>query len=104
MLRSRRTVRWHRVHLLLASALLVACASHPPRSGRGDLRLDTESAGKVRHAAIAQGARPAASAATWAVASILVQTAPILLTLLEGDNAVGELEEQLVECARLAER
>jgi hypothetical protein len=91
--------------LVLTCALLAACASHPQRSGRRDLRLDTETVGKVRHAAaITQGASPGASTAATAVASTLVQAAPILLTLLESDNAVGDLEEQLVECARLAER
>ncbi len=38
------------------------------------------------------------------MASSLAQTAPILLTLLDGDNAVGEFEKRLVECVRLAER
>jgi hypothetical protein len=97
MLRSRQTVRWHPASLVLACALLTACASRPQRPGRGDLRLDTESAGKVRHAAaIAKSARPAASVATQTVASTLGKYAPALLTVLESDNAVGELEEQLV--------
>jgi hypothetical protein len=69
------------------------------------LRLDTETVGRVRHAAaISKGASSVASTATAAVASTLAQTAPILLTLLDGDNAVGEMEEQLVECAKRAER
>jgi hypothetical protein len=38
------------------------------------------------------------------VASQLAEFAPVLLTLLDNDNAVGELEEQLKECAMLAER
>jgi hypothetical protein len=38
------------------------------------------------------------------VASVLLEAAPMLLTLLKSDNAVGVLEERLVECARLAER
>jgi hypothetical protein len=105
MPRSRRTARWHSASLVLACALLTACANRPQRSGRGDLRLDTESVGKIRHAAaIAKSARPAASTATTAVASTLGKYVPALFTLLESDNAVGELEEQLVECARLAER
>jgi hypothetical protein len=105
MRRPRRTVHWQRACLVLTWALLAACASTAQGPARRDLRLDTETAGKVRHAAaITQGASPTASTATAAVASILVQTAPVLLTLLENDNAVGELEERLVECAKLAER
>ncbi|MDC0708043.1 hypothetical protein POL68_06130 [Stigmatella sp. ncwal1] len=38
------------------------------------------------------------------MASELSTWVPLLLTLLEGDNAVGEFEERLVECARQAER
>jgi hypothetical protein len=91
--------------MVLTCALLVACASHPRRSGRRDLRLDTETVGKVRHAAaITEGASPVVSTATAAMASTLGQSVPALLALLKSDNAVGELEERLVECARLAER
>jgi hypothetical protein len=92
-------------HLLLASALLAACASNPQRSARGDLRLDTESAGRIRHAAaMSEGASALAPAATRAVASSLARYVPRLLVLLESDNAVGEFEERLVECAKQAER
>jgi hypothetical protein len=38
------------------------------------------------------------------MASRLAEWAPVLMTVLESDNAVGELEELLVECARRAER
>ncbi|WP_205628662.1 hypothetical protein [Hyalangium minutum] len=38
------------------------------------------------------------------MASQLAEWVPMLLMVLESDNAVGELEEQLAECARLAER
>jgi hypothetical protein len=104
MLRSRRTVHWTLAHLWLACAVLAACAT-PQRSSSKDLRLDSETAAKVTHAsAIIEGASPMASTATAAVASTLGQAVPALLALLENDNAVGELEEQLVECARLAER
>ncbi len=44
------------------------------------------------------------SAATQEVASQLARLAPVMLVLLKQDNAVGELEEQLVECAIQAER
>jgi hypothetical protein len=98
-------MRWKRARLFLASALLTACASNSQHSSRGELRLDTETAGKIRHAtAASKGAGSLAPAATGAVASRLAEVAPILLTMLESDNAVGELEERLVECARLAER
>jgi hypothetical protein len=53
---------------------------------------------------VGESASPAASAAAQTVASTLAHAAPILLTLLEDDNAVGEFEERLVECARQAER
>jgi hypothetical protein len=70
-----------------------------------DLRLDSETAAKITHAsAVIEGGSSAASTATRIVASVLAENAPVLLTLLKGDNAVGELEEQLVECAKLAER
>jgi len=103
---ARRTVRCRRARLLLASALLSACASNSQHSGRRELRLDTETASSLRHAAAAagEGASPLAPAAAPAVASILADAAPILLTLLEDDNAVGEFEERLVDCARRAER
>ncbi|WP_223759757.1 hypothetical protein [Myxococcus sp. RHSTA-1-4] len=91
---------------LVASVLLAACGSSPQRAPRGVLRfVDTETAGRLRHtAAVGRAASAAAPAATRVVASVLAQAVPVLLTLLEGDNAVGELEERLVECARKAER
>ncbi len=105
MSRPRRTILWHPAGLVLTCALLAACASRPQRSGRRDLRLDSETAAKVTHAsAIIEGGTSAASTTTGAVASILGRSVPALLVLLESDNALGELEKQLVECARLAER
>ncbi|HYI03126.1 hypothetical protein [Hyalangium sp.] len=103
---ARQTVRWKSACLLLASALLAACVSTPQRSERRDLRLDTETAGRIRHAtgAAAKGARSLAPGASREVASTLARTVPLLLVLLESDNAVGEFEERLVECARQAER
>jgi hypothetical protein len=102
---ARRPVRWKAARLVVVSALLAACASSPQPPARRDLRLDTETVGRLRHAAAAgEGASTLAPAATRTVASTLAEFAPLLLTLLESDNAVGELEERLVECARLAER
>jgi hypothetical protein len=101
----RRTVRWKFARLFLGSTLLAACASSPRQSSRRDLRLDTETVGRIRHAAaLGESASPIATGAARAVASSLAQAAPILLTLLEDDNAVGEFEERLVECAKQAER
>ncbi|WP_224242235.1 hypothetical protein [Hyalangium gracile] len=69
------------------------------------MRLDTETMSRFRHAAAAgEGTSTLAPAVTRPVASYLAEAAPALLTLLESDNAVGELEERLVECARQAER
>jgi hypothetical protein len=67
------------------------------------LRLDTEKAAHIFHpAAVTEGAL--APVATRTVASTLGRSVPALLALLESDNAVGEFEARLVECARLAER
>lgn len=98
-----RPTRWRSARLLWASALLMACASAPHHSARKDLRLDTETVASVRHAA-ALSARITASTASRTAASYFIRRVPVLLTLLKSDNAVGELEERLVECARLAER
>ena len=94
---------WRPVLLCAASALLLACASSPQRSRREDLRLDTETAGRLRHAA-ALGKAAVAPAAAQVSASQLAGLAPVLLVLLESDNAVNELGERLWECARRAER
>jgi hypothetical protein len=100
-----RTVLQKLAGLLMASALLAACASTPSPSSRRDLRLDTETAGRLRHAATAaKAARGLAPAASGTVASSLAQHAPLLLALLESDNALNDFEERLVECARQAER
>src|SRR5262245_53974844 len=98
--------RFERTCLWAASVLLVACAGSTPHSRQGQLRLDTEAAGPLGHAATVagEGASTAAPAAAPTVASVLVQTFPILVTVLETDNAVGEFEERLWECARQAER
>lgn len=98
--------RVERACLWAASVLLVACAGSTPHSRQGQWRLDTETAGRLRHATsvAGEGASTAAPAAAPTVASVLVKTAPLLVTVLGSDNAVGELEERLWECAREAER
>ncbi|HEX8706349.1 MAG TPA: hypothetical protein VF815_46370 [Myxococcaceae bacterium] len=102
---AHRTERWRLASLCVATALLTACASSPQRSARRDLRLDTETASRLRHAAAAgETVSALAPAAGQTVASQLAEFAPVLLTLLDNDNSVGEFEEQLKECARLAER
>jgi hypothetical protein len=100
---ARRTVRGRVTHLVLGSVLLVSCASGHPYSGRGDLRLDSETAARLRHAAVmGRGASPLA--VTQAVASNFARYAPLLFTVLKGDNEVSDMEERLVECVRQAER
>ncbi|MBN1210245.1 MAG: hypothetical protein JXB05_35665 [Myxococcaceae bacterium] len=84
---------WHPAGLVLTCALLAACASRPQRSGRRDLRLDSETAAKVTHASVLiEGSSSATATTTATVASILGQSVPALLALLENDNAAGELE------------
>ena len=66
--------------LLVASVLLGACAGSPHRASHGELRfVDTETAGRLRHAAAvgrgAGGLAPAASNAA-AVEMLNVGTAP----------------------------
>lgn len=91
--------------LLVAGALLGACASSPHRAPHGDLRfVDTETAGRLRHAAaVGRGASSLAPATRAVVASILAESVPVLLVLLGNANAVGEFDRRLVECARKAE-
>ena len=103
---AHHAVCWKTVVLLVAGALLSGCASSPQRAPHGDLRFtDTETAGRLRHAAsVGRAASAVAPATRIVVASILAEAVPALLVLLGSDNAVGELEEQLVECARKAER
>ncbi|RKH12639.1 hypothetical protein D7V97_07895 [Corallococcus sp. CA053C] len=88
------------VSVWVACALLTACASGPRRSTRGDLRLDTETVGSVRHAALVAER----AVASRAVASTLVQSVPALLAMMQTHEAAGELEERLAECAVRAER
>lgn len=103
---TRRALRSKPAFLLVACVLLAACASGPRRSTRGDLRfVDTETAARLRHAAtLGEGVGTLAPTATRLVASSLARHVPVLLTLLKSDNAVGEFEARLVECARRAER
>jgi len=104
---ARRAVFWKSVSLMVAGVLLGACAGSPGRAPHGALRfVDTETAGRLRHAAaVGRGTSALAPAATRAVvASMLAESVPVLLVLLGSDNAVGELEERLVECAIQAER
>jgi len=104
-MRECRSRGWKWVGVWLASTLGVACASGPQRAGRGELRLDSETAARVTHAAaVGQGASAAGTAAARVVASRLAEWVPMLLTVLKDDNAAGELEERLEECARKAER
>ncbi|WP_223639889.1 hypothetical protein [Corallococcus sp. EGB] len=87
--------------LCAAIALLTACAGGSTRrSAHGDLRfVDTETAARLRHAALV--AEQGVSSTT---ASVLVQAAPVILGLMQRDHSADELEERLVECAVEAER
>ena len=78
----------------------MACAGGPRHSGHGGLRLDTNTVTSVRHAALAAER----AAASRAVASLFVRSAPAVLALMQSHEAAGELEERLAECAVLAER
>ncbi|WP_233587530.1 hypothetical protein [Corallococcus sp. CA049B] len=86
----------------MVCALLTGCAGG---SRHGDLRfVDTETAGKARHAAyVAEQA--SARAATQAMASPMVRAIPpAVLALMQQDHDADELEEQLVACAVQAEQ
>ncbi|NVJ10005.1 hypothetical protein HUW63_32880 [Myxococcus sp. AM001] len=99
----RQSPTWKHVLLWASSVLLLACAGSP-RTARKDLRLDTESAARLRHASsLGQGARALAST-SHAASAVLAGSVPGLVTLLERDNAVADLEDRLWECARRAEQ
>ncbi len=96
---------WRLARLLLTSVLLGACATspgYPGTSPRGDLRLDSETAARLRHANLLHGAA-GTSSAPLAVGATLVLATPLVLAVLHHGHKVSELQERLVECARLAE-
>jgi hypothetical protein len=69
------------------------------------LRFDSETAARLRHAAVVgEGASPLAPAATRVVASKLARVVPLLLTVFKSHDTVSDFEERLEECARQAER
>ncbi len=104
MTQSRRQ-RWKYPRLWLASALLMACATSPRSPARRELRLDTETASRLRHAASATEATSGLAASTTrVVASNLARITPALIRIMGGEEQVSQLEEVLVECARQAER
>lgn len=91
--------------LLLVSGLLAACAT--PSSGRpsrGALRLDTESAARLRYGTALSSSTGTAATASVTTASTFIRLAPLLLTVLKSDGKVNELQRQLEECAKRAER
>ncbi|MFB1483660.1 hypothetical protein [Corallococcus sp. RDP092CA] len=92
---------WKLLRLGAAIALLTACAGGSTRrSAHSDLRfVDSETAGKLRHAAWV-----AEQGASSSSASILVQAAPVILGLMHRGHGADELEERLAECAVQAER
>ena len=103
----RRSNPWRLTRLLLTGVLLGACATtpgHPGTAPRGDLRLDTESAARLRHASLLRGTGTAVSSTTLAVGSTLVLATPVVLAVYHhNQDKVAELQERLAECARMAE-
>ncbi|MFY0527572.1 hypothetical protein ACN28I_31995 [Archangium gephyra] len=90
----RRSNSWRLARLLLTSLLLGACVT------RGDLRLDTESAARVRYAGLLRGS----TSTTLAVGSTLVLATPVVLAVFNHNrDKVADLQERLAECARMAE-
>ena len=90
----RRSSSWRLARLLLTSLLLGACVT------RGDLRLDTESAARVRYAGVLRGT----GTTSLAVGSTLVLATPVVLAVYHhNQDKVAELQERLAECARMAE-
>ncbi|MFY0527569.1 hypothetical protein ACN28I_31980 [Archangium gephyra] len=91
---SRHSVCCRLARLLLTSLLLGACVT------RGDLRLDTESAARVRYAGVLRGT----GTTSLAVGSTLVLATPVVLAVYHhNQDKVAELQERLAECARMAE-
>nr|WP_254330161.1 hypothetical protein [Corallococcus exiguus] len=89
----------------MVCVLLTACAGGSRHSRHGELGfVDSETAGKARHAAyVAEQA--SARAATQAMASPLVRAIPpAVLALMQQDHDADELEKQLAECAVQAEQ
>lgn len=75
---------WRLARLLLTSILLGACATrpgHPSAAPRGDLRLDSESAARLRHASLLRSTGTAASSTSLAVGSTLVLATPLVLAV-----------------------
>jgi hypothetical protein len=100
-----RSKYWKFPCFCLISVLLTACASSPRHVARRDLRLDTETASRLRHAAAATETTSELAVSTArVVASGLVRNAPWLIRLMGDEEQVSQLEESLVECARYAER
>jgi hypothetical protein len=67
------------------------------------LRLDSETVARVRYAGLSRTAATSSSALL-AVGSTLAVATPVMLAILKSQDKAGELQERLVECARLAEQ
>ncbi|WP_245814591.1 hypothetical protein [Cystobacter ferrugineus] len=92
--------------LLLSCALLGSCAAGPRHSGfsGGALRLDTETVGRMRHAAALKRAAGVA-VSTVAAASTIALLAPEVLGFFQNDEEeLSRLEVALLECVQRAER
>ena len=109
----RRSTSWRLARLLLTGLLLGACATRsgpPGTSPRGDLRLDSETAARLRYANLLRGtstrgaSTAVSSSAPLAVGATLVLATPVVLAVYHhNQDKVSELQERLAECARLAE-
>lgn len=93
--------------MLLTSLLLGACVTspgHPGAASRGDLRLDSETAARLRYAGLLRGTGTAVSSTSLAVGATLVLATPVVLGVYHHNrDKVAELQESLAECARMAE-
>jgi hypothetical protein len=103
------TVPRRSVRLLLSSLLLCACATSPVRPGaspHGELRFDSDSVARVRYAGLSRTAAisTTTSSIPLVVGSTVVIATPVVLAILQSQDKAGELQERLLECARLAER
>ncbi|GMT98095.1 hypothetical protein KH5H1_22140 [Corallococcus caeni] len=91
--------------LWVACALLTACAGGSRHSRHGELGfVDTETAGKARHAAYVAEQASARAATRAMVSPLLRAIPPAVLALMQENHDADELEKQLAACAVQAEQ
>ncbi|MFY0573956.1 hypothetical protein ACN28S_05930 [Cystobacter fuscus] len=106
MLPSVRAGCYRSILLLLSCALLGSCTAHPRHTGfsGGALRFDSETAGRMRHAAELKRAAGVV-VSTVAVASTIGLLAPEVLGFFQNDEEeLSRLETALLACVQRAER